>query len=101
MSGYLDDCVDVVCARERIDRVNLMGICQGGVFSTCYAALFPQKVATLTVMVTPLDFHGDIGTPARGSGYMNLWARALTPDDIDRLIDTLGNSPGPLKRMRS
>src|SRR5258706_1626851 len=35
VSGYLDNCVDVVCAHEGIDKVNLMGICQGGVFSTC------------------------------------------------------------------
>jgi polyhydroxyalkanoate synthase len=94
VSGYLDNCVDVVCAREGIDKVNLMGICQGGVFSTCYAALFPQKVARLMLTVTPLDFHGDIDAPVRGSGYMNLWARSLEPEDIDRLIDTRGNSPG-------
>ena len=94
VSGYLDNCVDVVCAREGIDKVNLMGICQGGVFSTCYAALFPQKVARLMLTVTPLDFHGDIEAPVRGSGYMNLWARSLKPEDIDRLVDTRGNSPG-------
>jgi polyhydroxyalkanoate synthase len=85
-----------VCKREGVDQVNLIGICQGGVFSTCYAALFPRRVATLTLAVTPLDFHGDAAEPTRGSGYMNLWARALTPDDIDHLIDSLGNSPGPL-----
>jgi polyhydroxyalkanoate synthase len=94
VSGYLDNCVDVVRAREGVDKINLMGICQGGVFSTCYAALFPHKVARLTV--TPIDFHGDVDAPARGSGYMNLWARSLTAEDIDRLVDTMGNSPGPL-----
>ena len=96
VSGYLDHCVDEVCAREGIAQVNLMGICQGGVFSTCYAALFPEKVARLMLTVTPLDFHGDIGAPMRGAGYMNLWARALTPEDIDALVDSMGNSPGPL-----
>lgn len=96
VSGYLDNCVDVVRGREGIDKINLMGICQGGVFSTCYAALFPEKVARLMLTVTPIDFHGDVDAPARGSGYMNLWARSLTPDDIDRLVDTMGNSPGPL-----
>ena len=79
VSGYLDNCVDVVRAREGVDKINLMGICQGGVFSTCYAALFPHKVARLMLTVTPLDFHGDVDAPARGSGYMNLWARSLTP----------------------
>ena len=96
VSGYLDNCVDVVCAREGIDKVNLIGICQGGVFSTCYAALFPKKVARLTLTVTPLDFHGDVAAPTRGAGYMNLWARSLTPEDIDNLVDSMGNSPGPL-----
>jgi polyhydroxyalkanoate synthase len=96
VSGYLDNCVDVVCAREGEAKVNLIGICQGGVFSTCYAALFPQKVARLALTVTPLDFHGDVDAPTRGSGYMNLWARSLTPEDIDQLVDTMGNSPGTL-----
>ena len=96
VSGYLDNCVDVIRARERIEKINLMGICQGGVFSTCYSALFPEKVARLVLTVTPLDFHGDIGKPERGVGYMNLWARALAPDDIDQLVDSLGNAPGPL-----
>jgi polyhydroxyalkanoate synthase len=96
VSGYVDNCVDVVCAREGIAKVNLLGICQGGVFSTCYAALFPHKVARLMLTVTPLDFHGDLSAPAHGAGYMNLWARSLTPDDIDRLVDSMGNSPGPL-----
>ncbi len=96
VSGYLDNCVDVVRRREGIDQVNLIGICQGGVFSTCYAALYPEKVARLILTVTPLDFHGDAAAPETGAGYMNLWARALSPEDIDRLVDTLGSSPGPL-----
>ncbi len=96
VSGYLDNCVDVVREREGTDQVNLIGICQGGVFSTCYAALFPKKVARLTLTVTPLDFHGDAAAPEPGAGYMNLWARALSPEDVDRLVDTMGNSPGPL-----
>jgi polyhydroxyalkanoate synthase len=94
VSGYLDNCVDVVREREGIEQINLMGICQGGVFSTCYAALFPEKIARLILTVTPIDFHGDIGAPVRGSGYMNLWARSLAPADIDALVDSTGNSPG-------
>ena len=27
---------------------------------------------------------------------MNLWARSLTADDIDRLVDSMGNSPGTM-----
>jgi polyhydroxyalkanoate synthase len=96
VSGYLDNCVDVVCEREGTEQVNLIGICQGGVFSTCYAALFPHRVGKLVLTVTPLDFHGDVDALEHGAGYMNLWARALSPQDIDDLVDTMGNSPGPM-----
>jgi polyhydroxyalkanoate synthase len=96
VSGYLDDCVDAIRDRDGVDKVNLIGICQGGVFCTCYAALYPNKVNRLALTVTPLDFHGDAGKVERGAGYMNLWARSLEPEDIDQLVDTLGNSPGAL-----
>lgn len=94
--GYLDDCVDVIRERHGLARINLLGVCQGGVFATCYAALFPEKLQNLVLTVTPLDFHGDMAAPEIGAGYMNLWARSLTPDDIDLLADTLGEAPGPL-----
>ena len=95
VSGYLDDCVDVIRRREGIEQINLLGVCQGGVLSACYAALFPHKVRNLVMTVTPIDFHADKTAPeGAGGGYMNLWARAMTGDDIDRLVDTAGLTPG-------
>ena len=41
----------------RLGAVNLMGICQGGTFALCYAALEPQRVRTLITTVTPADFQ--------------------------------------------
>jgi polyhydroxyalkanoate synthase len=96
VSGYLDDCVDVIRERHGVDRINLLGVCQGGVFTTCYASLFPQKVKNLVLTVTPIDFHGDKGSPEPGAGYMNLWARSLAPEDIDLLVETVGTAPGAL-----
>ncbi|WP_213955681.1 class III poly(R)-hydroxyalkanoic acid synthase subunit PhaC [Variovorax sp. dw_954] len=95
VSGYLDDCVDVIRERHGVDQINLLGVCQGGVFCTCYAALFPEKIKNLVITVTPLDFHGDKALPPEpGSGYMNLWARALQPEDIDLMVETMGVAPG-------
>ena len=96
VSGYLDRCVDVIRQRSRAERINLMGICQGGVFSTCYAALFPQKVRNLALTVTPLDFHGDLKEPQPGSGYMNGWARSMSAQDVDDFVDVYGSAPGTL-----
>jgi len=96
VSGYLDRCVDVVRERSGEDRINLLGICQGGVFTACYAALFPAKVRNVAFTVTPIDFHGDKREPQPGSGYMNQWARALTPEDVDELVDIYGSAPGSM-----
>ena len=45
--------------RHGIDGVNLLGICEGGVFTTCYAALHPEQVKNLVLTITPIDFHAD------------------------------------------
>ncbi len=78
VSGYLDHCVEVARKLSRAPKVNLLGVCQGGVFSTCYAAMFPEKVKNLALTVTPIDFHGDKKEPQTGAGYMNQWTRALS-----------------------
>jgi polyhydroxyalkanoate synthase subunit PhaC len=96
VSGYLDRCVDFIRARSGTAKINMLGICQGGVFTACYAALFPEKVRNLAFTVTPIDFHGDKRDPQTGSGYMNQWARALSPEDIDDLVDAYGSAPGSL-----
>jgi polyhydroxyalkanoate synthase subunit PhaC len=86
INGYLDRCVDAVCEDAGSSKVNLLGICQGGVFSLCYAALHPEKVRNLVTMVTLVDFHGED----------NMLARWIQGIDVDLLVDTLGNVPGDL-----
>lgn len=83
IDGYLDRCVDVLRERHGVEAVNLLGICQGGVFSLCYTALHPEKVRNLVTMVTPVDFH----TP---DNMLSHWARNV---DIDLFVDTMGNVP--------
>lgn len=38
-------------------KVNLIGDCQGGWLATIYAALFPERINTLTLAGAPIDFH--------------------------------------------
>ena len=90
INGYLNNCVDFLRDRLNANQINLLGICQGGTFSLCYSALYPQKVKTLIAMVTPVDFHVR-------EGLLNLWAGCTlnTPAfDVDLMVDTLGNIPG-------
>ncbi|HET6604412.1 MAG TPA: class III poly(R)-hydroxyalkanoic acid synthase subunit PhaC [Xanthomonadaceae bacterium] len=86
INGLLGRCVDTVCARHRLPSVNLLGICQGGAFSLCYAAMHPDRVRNLITMVTPVDFH----TP---DNMLSNWTREL---DVDLFVDTLGNVPADL-----
>ncbi|HLX28319.1 MAG TPA: class III poly(R)-hydroxyalkanoic acid synthase subunit PhaC [Casimicrobiaceae bacterium] len=96
VSGYLDECIDIVRSRAKVPAINVLGICQGGVFTLCHAALFPDKVRNLALTVTPIDFHGDKKEPRTGAGYMNQWSRALAPEDIDDLVEVYGTAPGSM-----
>ena len=57
IEGQLADSVAHVLKAHRLGALNLLGVCQGGVLSLCYAALHPDKVRNLITMVTPVDFH--------------------------------------------
>ena len=63
-------------------------------FTTCYAALHPDKVKGLVLTITPIDFHADRDDPDTHHGFLNLWTRSLDAPDIDRLVDTYGGLPG-------
>ncbi len=88
IDGYIDNCVNAICEERAVEQVNLLGICQGGTFSLCYAALHPEKVKNLITMVTPVDFHVE-GTA--GCGLLNSWVRGMDPD---AMVAAFGNIPG-------
>ncbi|MFT7593887.1 MAG: polyhydroxyalkanoate synthase [Paracoccaceae bacterium] len=93
---YLDDCVDHIRKTAGVDAVTLLGICEGGVFSTLYAALHPEKVKNLILTITPIDFHGDETDADEAHGFINLWTRNLEDEDIHRLVQAFGNLPGEI-----
>jgi polyhydroxyalkanoate synthase len=94
IEGYLSDCIDAICRREGIDQVSLLGVCEGGVFTTCFAALHPDKVRAMILTITPIDFHADTKSDRLGHGFINVWMRSLKPEDVDRLIEAYGVLPG-------
>ncbi len=86
LNGYVDRCVDVIRQHSGQESINILGICQGGVFSLCYTAMHQEKVKNLVTMVTPVDFQ----TP---DNILSAWVRTI---DVDLLVDTLGNVPGEI-----
>jgi polyhydroxyalkanoate synthase subunit PhaC len=87
--GYLDNAVDFVREKSGKDKINVLGICQGGTLSIIYAAIFPEKVKNLVTMVAPVDF-------ASGDALLNVWAPFM---DVDLMVDVLGNIPGELLNL--
>lgn len=83
---YVDGAVDHLRKAHGLPAIDLLGICQGGVFSLCYAALRRSKVRNLITMVTPVDFH-------TADNMLAHWARGV---DVDLFVDTLGNIPADL-----
>ncbi len=53
---YMNGAVDFIRERHNVDKIHKMGICQGGTFSMIYAALYPEKLKSLTTYVAPYDF---------------------------------------------
>ena len=84
INWYMGDCVDYIRKTHKVDKINLLGICQGGTFSTIYTALHPEKIKNLVTMVVPIDFSPDDALLFRWSKFMN----------ADSLVDAYGVVPG-------
>ncbi|MEO5376721.1 MAG: class III poly(R)-hydroxyalkanoic acid synthase subunit PhaC [Magnetococcus sp. DMHC-6] len=89
INGYVHRSVKEICQRHSLYRINVLGICQGGSFSLCYASMHPEWVRNLVLTVTPVDFQ----TP---DNLLSSWAQQL---DVDLMVDSMGNIPGDLLNL--
>jgi polyhydroxyalkanoate synthase len=88
LEDHLAACVARIAAGGRAPA--LLGVCEGGVFSACFAALWPERVAGVALAVTPIDFHAD------PEALLPRWARAFAPEELAALVDAFGYLPGGL-----
>jgi polyhydroxyalkanoate synthase subunit PhaC len=86
INRYLHHCVSHVAAASGAESVNLLGVCQGGTFSLCYAALHPERIRNLVTMVTPVDFKTN-------DNLLSKWVQGV---DVDALVRVSGNISGEL-----
>jgi polyhydroxyalkanoate synthase len=84
VDGYIGNAVDKLRERSELDKITLLGVCQGGTFSVMYAALHPEKVKNLIALNTPVNFDTN-------KGLLHLWAKSL---DVDKIVDYYGIVPG-------
>ena len=86
VTRYIDGCVDHLLARLQRPALPLLGICQGGTLSVCYAALYPHKVERLITTVTPIDFHT----------AQDMLSHLVRRIDVARLVESCGNVSGDM-----
>jgi len=56
VTDYLHHCVQFIIEKTQHEKINLLGICQGGVICLAYAILF-QTIKNLVLISAPIDFH--------------------------------------------
>lgn len=69
------------------DRGHLLGYCLGGTLTAIHTAARPERVASLTTLAAPIDFHDD--------GLLSAWTRSKG-FDVDALVRGFGNVPWQL-----
>ncbi|HEY4698946.1 MAG TPA: class III poly(R)-hydroxyalkanoic acid synthase subunit PhaC [Nitrososphaerales archaeon] len=84
VNGYINNAVDKIREISAVDKITILGVCQGGTFSVMYAALHPEKVKNLITLVAPINFDTN-------KGLLHVWAKNL---DVDRIVDYFGVVPG-------
>jgi polyhydroxyalkanoate synthase len=89
INGYMDNFVDFIREKHKIEKINLMGICMGGTFSVIYSSLHPEKIKNLVTTVTPTNFDTK-------KGLLHVWMEHL---DVDRVVDTFGNLPADVMNL--
>lgn len=85
--GLLQRCVQRVLSLSGTEQLSLLGYCIGGLLSTIYTALHPERVKNLVLMATPIDF--------KNAGLISVWADEKN-FDVDRLIDVCKIAPAEL-----
>lgn len=85
VTHYMHQCISFIRERDQQPQINLLGICQGGVLSLCYASLF-QHIKNMVLISTPIDFHT----------HDNVIAKLVKNINIDSLTKLTGNVSGVL-----
>ena len=79
--NYLDEAISTICQSHMMQKISIIGYCWGGLLSVVYSALHGEKVESLTLMATPIDFNKE-------NSILSVWSKDL---DMDKIIDDFGH----------
>ncbi|MGI0025029.1 MAG: class III poly(R)-hydroxyalkanoic acid synthase subunit PhaC [Nitrososphaera sp.] len=80
---YIDECVDIVLKKSKVDKLTLHGYCMGASMSAMYTTLHQEKVRNLVLIAPVVDTEKD--TTVIGSLAKNM--------DVEKMLQVAGNLP--------
>lgn len=83
---YLKQAVEETLHDSGLDRISVVGICQGGNLATSYALKYPATVSAIAFINTPFDFQ------TKNDALSNLIKKMQVQD----FIDVTGDVPGKM-----
>jgi polyhydroxyalkanoate synthase len=83
VTDHLQHCVQYILVKKSTEKINLLGICQGGLIALAYSSLFTH-IKNLILISTPIDF----------STHDNVITHLCNGLDIEAINDIKGNIPG-------
>lgn len=84
---YIGRAIRRTCRAAGTEQAHVLGYCMGGTLSVIHAAVYPDRIASLTALAAPVSFSDD--------GLLSKWSREAS-FDIHSFVDTFGNAPWPL-----
>jgi polyhydroxyalkanoate synthase subunit PhaC len=85
VSLFVRTAVRKTCEHAEVSQVHMLGYCMGGCLSAMYTALYPEKIKTLTLLGTPLNF--------RSEQLLYKWGTHPERFDTKKIVDGWGMAP--------
>ena len=80
---YIGRAIRRTCRAAGTTQTHVMGYCMGGTLSVIHAAVYPERIASLTAVAAPVTFDDE--------GLLSKWSRDRSFD-----VDAFGNAPWQL-----
>lgn len=85
VSLFIRTAVRRVCEHAQVAQTHMLGYCMGGCLAAMYTALYPEKIKTLTLLGTPLNF--------RSEQLLYKWGTHPDRFDSRKIVEAWGMAP--------
>ncbi len=92
---FIEECVNEIQRITNVEAINMVGLCQGGVFSLLYALKHKNNVRRLALMSTPIDFKTQKDTMSKILQHIDLELLRIAPFVSGSMLNSFFNMLAP------